>query len=71
LRISLSDRKLTADIAAKSLRKAAVGDPRGGPRGIALILQGCLVEGDVIAGLTAQPKAVKQAHAQDENVGSG
>jgi hypothetical protein len=57
LRIRLPDRKLTADIAAKSLRGAG-GDPRGGADAIALVLRGCLVAGDIIAeaGLSAQPK---------------
>lgn len=73
LRIRLPDRKLSADIAAKSLRKAQAAIREAGADAIALILQGCLVEGDVIAeaGLSAQLKAAKQAHAQHENVGSG
>jgi hypothetical protein len=72
LRIRLPDRKLTADIAVKSLRKAQAAIREAGADAIALILQGCLVEGDMIAeaGLSAQHKAAKQAQAQDENVGA-
>jgi hypothetical protein len=59
LRIRLPDRKLSADIAAKSLRKAQAAIRDAGADAIALVLRGCLVEGDVIAeaGLCAQPKA--------------
>ena len=59
MRTRLLDRKLSADIAAKSLRKAqAVVHALGGDA-IALVLRGCLVEGDVIAeaALSTQPKA--------------
>ena len=61
LRIRLPDRKLSADIAAKSLRKAQAAIREAGADAIALVLQDCLVEGDVIAeaGLSAQPKAAK------------
>ena len=61
LRIRLPDRKLTADIAAKSLREAQAAIREAGADAIALVLQGCLVEGDVIAeaGLSAQSKAAK------------
>jgi hypothetical protein len=61
LRIRLPDRKLTADIAAKSLRKAQTAIQEAGGDAIALVLQGCLLEGDIVAeaGLSAQPKAAK------------
>jgi hypothetical protein len=72
LRIGLPDRKLTADIAAKSLRKAQAAIREAGAAAVTLILQGCLVERDMIAeaGLSAQHKAAKPAQAQDENVGA-
>jgi hypothetical protein len=61
LRICLPERTLTADIAAKSLRKAQTAIRDAGADNIALVLQGCLIAGDVIAeaGLTAQPKTPK------------
>lgn len=62
LRIRLPDRKLTADIAAKSLRKAQAAIREAGADTVALIAE---------AGLTAQLKAAKQARAQDENVSAG
>jgi hypothetical protein len=60
LRIRLPDRKLSAAIAAKSLRKAAIREARGRHR---VRSAGCLIAGDVVAeaGLSAQPKAVKGA----------
>jgi len=61
LRIRLPDRLVTAEVAAKSLRKAQTAIRNAGPDNIAVLLQGNLVAGDVIAavGLTAQPKAAK------------
>jgi hypothetical protein len=58
----LPDRKLTADIATKSLRKAQTAIREAGADGVALVLQGCLLEGDIVAeaGLSAQPKAAKR-----------
>jgi hypothetical protein len=58
LRIRLPDRKLTADIATKSLRKAQAAIREAGGDAIALVLQGCLLADDTIAeaGLSAQPK---------------
>jgi hypothetical protein len=58
LRVRLPDRKRTGDIAAKSFRKAQAAIREAGADNVALILQGCLAEGDVIAeaGLRAQPK---------------
>jgi hypothetical protein len=49
LRIRLPDRKLTTDIAAKSLRKAQTAIREAGPVAIAVVLQGSLVESDMIA----------------------
>ncbi len=65
LRIRLPDRTRTAEIAAKSLRKAQTAIREGGGDNIALVLQGRLITGDVIAeaGLSAQPKAVKPTQA--------
>jgi hypothetical protein len=61
LRIRLPDRTVTAEIASKSLRKAQTAIREAGADSIALVLQGRLVAGDVIAeaGLSAQPKAAK------------
>ena len=69
LRIGLPDRKLTADIAAKSLGKAQTAIREAGAVAIAVVLQGCLVEGDVIAeaGLSAQPKAKHGSDAAKGN----
>jgi hypothetical protein len=55
LHIRLPDRKLSADIAAKSLRKAQAAIREAGADNVTLILQGCLVAGDIIAeaGLSA------------------
>ena len=59
LRIRLPDRTITAEIAAKSLRKAQTAIRETGADNIALVLQGHLVAGDRVAeaGLAAQPKA--------------
>jgi hypothetical protein len=61
LRIRLPDRTVTAEITAKSLHKAQTAIRETGADSIALVLQGHLVRGDVIAeaGLSAQPKAAK------------
>jgi len=61
LHIRLPDRLVTAEVAAKSLCKAQTAIRNAGPDNIAVLLQGNLVAGDVIAavGLTAQPKAAK------------
>jgi len=65
LRIRLSDRAITAEIAAKSLRKAQTAIRVAGADNIALVLQGRFIAGDVIAeaGLSAQPKAAKPPQA--------
>jgi hypothetical protein len=62
LRIVLPVRAVTADIAAKSLRKAQAAIRETGDNNVAVILQGHLIAGDVIAeaGLTVQPRAARQ-----------
>jgi hypothetical protein len=61
LRIRVPDRTVTADIAAKSLRRAQATIREVGPEGVAVILQGKLAANDEIveAGLSAQVKIVK------------
>jgi hypothetical protein len=61
LNIILPDRTVTADIAAKSLRKAQATIRETGAENVAVILQGHLIAGDVVAeaGLTAQPKITR------------
>jgi len=63
LRILTADRTVTADIAAKSLRKAQATIKEHGVEGTVCILQGKLVAGDAIAeaGLSAQPKVKVEA----------
>jgi hypothetical protein len=69
LRIRLPDRKLSTDIAAKSLRKAQTAIREAGADAIALVLRGCLVEGDVIAeaALSTQLKAKHGSDAANGN----
>jgi hypothetical protein len=64
LAIRLPDRRVTADLNAKSVRKAVATISEHGPDGVAVIIQGKLV-GDAIteAGIVAQPKAKPQAAA--------
>lgn len=64
LRISAGGRVLTADIAAKGLRKAMATIAEAGRDGVAVIIQGKL-EGDALteAGIVAQLKAPKPAEA--------
>lgn len=61
LRIQLPDRKVVADIATKSLKKAQLTIRKAGADNVALVLQGCLLADDTIAeaGLNAQLKAAK------------
>jgi hypothetical protein len=68
LRVQLPDRIITADVAAKSVRKAQTAIKESGADNIALILQGVLLAGDVIgeAGLVAQLKVPKPAQAPVE-----
>jgi hypothetical protein len=59
LRIRGPDRIITAEIAAKSLRRAQTAIRVAGTGNITVMLQGVLAAGDVIAeaGLSAQPKS--------------
>ena len=69
LRIRLPDRTITAEIAAKSLRKAQTAIREAGADAILLLLQGQLITGDRVAeaGLSAQPKTPKPPpHQQPE-----
>jgi hypothetical protein len=52
---------LTAEVGAKSLRRAQAAVRDDGADNIALVLQGRLITGDTIveAGLAAQPKTAK------------
>jgi len=61
LRVHLPDRAVTADIAAKSLRRAQTAIREACGDNIVLLLQGRLAAGDVIteAGLLALPKTAK------------
>jgi hypothetical protein len=58
LTIDADGRKVSADIACKSLRKAIAAIAEHGVEGCAVILQGKLRPGDVLAeaGLVVQPK---------------
>jgi hypothetical protein len=62
--IRLPDRRVSADLNAKSVRKAVAAIGEHGPDGVAVIIQGKLV-GDLIteAGIVAQPKVKPQADA--------
>jgi hypothetical protein len=62
--LRLPDRRVTADLNAKSVRRAIAAIGEHGPDGIAVIIQGKLV-GDAIteAGIVAQPKAKPAAEA--------
>jgi hypothetical protein len=55
--IRLPDRRVSADLNAKSVRKAVAAIGEHGPDGVAVIIQGKLV-GDLIteAGIVAQPR---------------
>ena len=63
--IRLPDRRVSADLNAKSVRKAVAAISEHGPDGVAVIIQGKLV-GDTIAeaGIVAQPKVRPQAAAE-------
>jgi hypothetical protein len=62
LLITVGGRIVTAEVNAKSLRRAVTTIATGGPDSVTLLLQGKL-EGNVIieAGIAAQPKAQKAA----------
>jgi hypothetical protein len=63
LRIRLPDRTVTANLAAKSVRRAQAAVREHGVDGVAAMIQGKLVAGDVMqeAGLAVQPKIPKPA----------
>ena len=63
--IRLPDRWITADLNAKSVRKAVAAISEHGPDGVAVIIQGKLV-GDALteAGIVAQPKVPKPVAAE-------
>ena len=63
--IQLPDRRVTADVATKSVRRALATTSEHGADGVSVIVQGKLV-GDTIAdaGLMAQPKVRPQAAAE-------
>jgi hypothetical protein len=61
LNVRLPDRTLTVDLASKAIRKAQAVIDEHGVDGTAVILQGKLLAGDVLAecGILAQPKGKK------------
>jgi hypothetical protein len=62
LRIQVAGRIVTADVAAKALRKAKATIAQHGPSEVAVIVQGKLVGDSVLeAGLVAQVKVPKLA----------
>ncbi len=65
MRIQVDGRTVTADIAAKSLRKAKAMIAEHGADNVATIVQGKLAAGDVVleAGFVAQVKVPKAAPA--------
>jgi len=68
LRVKFPDgRVLSADLAAKSVRKAQASIRELGSENIALVLQGALTANDVVteAGLVAQPKTKKETAAAE------
>jgi hypothetical protein len=69
LTVRLPDRTITTDLASKSIRKAQAIIDEHGAEGTAVILQGKLLAGDVLAecGIVAQPR-VKKPEAVAEAV---
>jgi hypothetical protein len=65
VRITVAGRTLTADLNAKSVRKAIATIREAGSENVACILQGKLMVDNSIAeaGLSAQPKVAKPAEA--------
>jgi ProP effector len=61
LKIAVADRTVTAEVAGKSIKKAQAAIAEAGVDGVAIIIQGKLITGDVIAeaGLTVQVKLAK------------
>ena len=72
LYVKLPDRTVSADIAAKSLRRAQAAIREAGGDNVAVILQGALV-GDAImeAGLAAQPRTPKGQTTATATTSSG
>ena len=60
--IRLPDRRVSVDLNAKSVRKVLATIGEHGPDGVAVIVQGKLMAGDVLAeaGIVANPKAPKE-----------
>jgi hypothetical protein len=63
LRVTVDGRTVTAEVNAKSLRRAVTTISAAGPEGVAVIVQGKLEANGVLAeaGIAAQPKAPKVA----------
>ena len=63
--IRLPDRRVSADLNAKSVRRALATIAEHGPDGVAVIVQGKLGPSDVLleAGIVAQPKVRPQTAA--------
>ena len=61
--IRLPDRRVSADLNAKSVRKALATISEHGPDGVSVVVQGKLGAGDELleAGIMAQPTAPKSA----------
>jgi hypothetical protein len=72
LRVKLADRTLSADIAAKSVRKAQTAIRTNGVDNVVVVLQGVLLAGDVLgeAGLSAQLKTPKPTGNSDRDQGA-
>jgi hypothetical protein len=70
LRVRLPDRTISAEVAAKSLRKAQNALREAGADAIVLMLQGQLIAGDRVAeaGLSARPKTPKPPPQQQEKI---
>ena len=70
LRIKVPDRTVTADIAAKSLRRAQATIKENGVEGCAVVLQGKLNADNTLAeaGLTVQAKTKAEAPTKQNSV---
>ena len=65
LTIRLPNGTVTADLAAKSVRRAIAAVRKHGPEGVAAIIQGRLAGTEITeAGLAVQPKAAKPEKAE-------
>jgi hypothetical protein len=67
VRTRVPDRRLSTDVASKSLRKALRAIRDAGADNVALVLQGWCLVGDTIAeaALSAQPRAAKPPQVHD------